>query len=90
MGKKSAALMQQLDRVRHEQRTDEEAMEQVRLKGEELAGRQQQLREQRLGNGCSSFFLCWKPGFCSFVPSPSHPSFYIFCSRGEKAARYMV
>ena len=47
VGKKSAALMQQLERVRHEHRTDEEAVEQIRLKGQELAGRQQQLREQR-------------------------------------------
>jgi len=46
-GKKSAALTQQLERVKHEQRTDEESLEQTRMKKQELINRQQQLGEQR-------------------------------------------
>ncbi len=47
--KKTAPLVQKLERMKHERRTDDDALEQARLKEQELTGRRQQLQDQRWG-----------------------------------------
>lgn len=46
-GKRTVSLSQQLERVKHDQCTDEEALEQVKMKKQDLITRQQHLREQK-------------------------------------------